>query len=129
MSRELKFLNYFCVLVAVGFLVVAVLTLVTAGDLLTTDALFFSTVCLLMAVIFAAGPILYLWTEGKLPVPFIGRNVVAQPQVAGSTTAAKNLSAATVNRPPQLLDAKGRAVPADVRSMVSQMNKAEPKDA
>lgn len=129
MSRELKFLNYFCVLVAVGFLVVAVLNLVTAGDLLTTDALFFSTVCLLMAVIFAAGPILYLSSEGKLPVPFIGKGPVAPAQVAGTSTNSRKIASATPGRPPQLLDARGRAVPADVRLMMAQMNKVEPKDA
>ena len=80
MNRELKLLNYFCVLVAVGFLVAVVLNLVTAGDLLTTDTLFFSTVCLLMAVIFAVGPILYLYSEGKLPVPWSAKKQSIKPR-------------------------------------------------
>lgn len=50
-----------------------VVTAVTSGDILTTDTLFIMTVCLVMAVMFAASPLLYLKSEGKLPLPGMKR--------------------------------------------------------
>jgi cytochrome c oxidase subunit IV len=66
MSKQLKILNIICVLAALGFLLMIVVTAVTSGDILTTDTLFIMTVCLVMAVMFAASPLLYLKSEGKL---------------------------------------------------------------
>ena len=69
MSKQLKILNIICVLAAVGFLVMIVVTAVTSGDILTTDTLFIMVVCLVMAVMFAASPLLYLRSQGKLTIP------------------------------------------------------------
>lgn len=130
MSKELKLLNLVCVLLAIGFLAVAVLSLLTAGDLLTTDTLFFATVCLVMALIFAVNPLLYLHSQGKLPVPFLKTSSTPEKQITAAPTAAsKAIWVATGSKAPPLLDAKGRAVPPDVRAMVSRMGQAEPKDA
>jgi cytochrome c oxidase subunit 4 len=73
MSKQLKFLNLICAVAAVGFLIAIVITALTAGDFLTTDTLFIITVCLVMAVMFAASPLLYLKQEGKLPIPGMKR--------------------------------------------------------
>jgi cytochrome c oxidase subunit 4 len=73
MSKQLKFLNLICALAAGGFLLAIVYTAITAGDILTIDTLFIMTVCLVMALMFAASPLLYLKQEGKLPLPGMKR--------------------------------------------------------
>ena len=73
MSKQLKFLNLICAVAALGFLVAIGYTALTAGDILTTDTLFIMVVCLVMAVMFAASPLLYLKQEGKLPLPGVKR--------------------------------------------------------
>src|SRR5215467_2861313 len=115
MRKELGLLNLLCIFASIGFLVLIVVTALTAGDILTTDALFVMTVCLVMAVMFAASPLLYLKSVGKLPVPFLKQSESAQ-LVSGGTTA--RLAAST----PPLLDAKGRAVPPDVKAIVSKLS-------
>ena len=77
-------------------------------------------VCLLMALMFAVNPLLYLKDEGRLPIPFKKRLGLETGRPA----------AATCRRLPQsppLLDAKGRAVPPDVRSMVANMKPKQPQ--
>ena len=88
MSKELGLLNLLCFLAAVAFLALIVVTAVTAGDILTTDTLFIMTICLVMAVMFAASPLLYLKSEGKLPVP-------GMKKVAASTSGSAGQIAAT----------------------------------
>lgn len=114
MSKELKLLNLICILIAVGFVGVALLNALFSPQLFTTDNLFVTIVCLVMALMFAANPLLYLKSEGKLPLPF-------QKRLA-RRAAAKQISSTT----PPLLDARGRAVPPDVRSMVSAMKQKQP---
>jgi peptidoglycan/LPS O-acetylase OafA/YrhL len=108
-NRELKLLNLVSILVAVGFIAFAVLNALFSPQLMTTDNLFVTVVCLVMALMFVAGPVLQLKSEGKLPIPF-------QKRLA-RRAAAKEMAASN----PPLLDAKGRAVPPDVRSMMTQM--------
>jgi hypothetical protein len=132
MSKELRLLNFLCILAVLAFLAIAVISVLSSGDFLTIDNLFIITVCLVMALLFAINPLLYMRSEGKLPLPFVGRK--AAPAVAGGG----NNSAAVAGRSdwgqirstaPPLLDAKGRAVPPDVKAMVTRMNQAEAKDA
>jgi|SRR6185436_1915446 len=112
MKSELKLLNLICLLAALGFLALIVLNAIFAPQLMTTDNLFVSMVCLVMAVMFGSIPLLQMKAEGRLPIPFQKRfsKNAAAAQVAGSSA-------------PPLLDAKGRAVPPDVRSMVANMKK------
>jgi len=128
MSKEIKVLNFICLVTAVAFLGGAVLNLITSGDLLTTDNLFFTMVCLVMALLFAINPLLYLRSIGKLPIPFLNSSPPAVAQVSGASASPRIRSTAT-SKTPELLDAKGRAVPPDVRAMVSRMGQTEPKDA
>ena len=116
MSKELGLLNFVCILAVIGFLAMIVVTAVTAGDILTTDTLFIMTVCLVMAVMFAASPLLYLKSQNKLPLPFI-KKTVDNPTVStgGQIAAAKA----------PLLDAKGRAMPPDVRAIVAKLGQKE----
>lgn len=112
---ELRILNLICVVVAIAFIALALLNAIFSPQLLTTDNIFVTMVCLVMALLFMINPLLYLKSEGRLPIPFTKRQSRQQvPQLAGST--------------PPLLDARGRAVPPDVKSMLESM-KQKPKDS
>jgi hypothetical protein len=116
MSKELRLLNLICVIAALGFLAMIVVTALTTEQLLSTDTLFIMTVCLVMALLFAVNPLLHLKSEGKLPVPFMKRSSAGTGQISSTSG-------------PPLLDAKGRAVPPDVRAMVSNFGQTGTKDA
>ena len=115
MSKELGLLNFVCILVTLVFLAMIVVTAVTAGDILTTDTLFIMTICLVMAVMFAASPLLYLKSQNKLPIPFMKKT--------SETVSASGQIAASPRKP--MLDAKGRAMPADVRAIVANLGQKE----
>ncbi len=114
MKNELGLLNLICILLAIIFVGLAVLNAILSGDFLTTDNLFVTMVCLVMALMFIVNPLLYLRSEGKLPVPLLKRADAEPPAVTGHT--------------PALLDAKGRAFPPDVRAMVARMQQIPRKD-
>jgi len=119
MSKELKVLNLICIVISLAFLAMAVVSVLSSGEFFTIDNLFIIVVCLTMALLFAINPLLYLKSEGRLPVPFRKRSLAAPSGEWGqirSTT-------------PPLLDARGRAVPPDVRAIMARMGKSEVKDA
>ena len=124
MKRELALLNLICVVVAVGLLAFAAWNAIFSVDFLSTDNLFTSTVCLVLALMFAVNPLLYLKSEGKLPIPFMKRGAGTQTPRLAAAGGGSVGAAAT----PPLLDAKGRAVPPDVRSMVGRFTPPEKKD-
>jgi hypothetical protein len=112
MKNELGILNLICIVVGLLFIAAAVLVALFYPPLLSTDNLFIIMVCMVMALVFMSNPLLYLHSEGRLPIPFakrLGRQKVAATQLAGSS--------------PPLLDAKGRAVPPDVKAMMAGMNR------
>ena len=117
MKRELGLLNFICLLVALGFLAMAVISVINSGDFLTIDNLFIITVSLMMALLFAINPLLYLRSEGRLPLPFVKRAEVTGR--AGEWGQVRSAPAAP------LLDAKGRAVPPDVKAIVSRLGPQE----
>lgn len=116
MKNEVRLLNLICIIAALLFLGFALMNAVFSPELLTTDNLFVTMVCLLMALVFAVNPLLYLQSEGKLRVPFRKR-LVEEERISALPGAA-----------PPLLDAKGRAVPPDVRSMVANMSQTSAKE-
>ena len=120
MSKELKILNFLCVLVALAFLALAVWSALSSGDFFTTDNLFIIVVSLVMALLFAINPLLYMKSEGRLPVPFMKRSIEA-PAGSGDWNAIRS------NAPP-MLDAKGRAVPPDVKAIVARLGN-QPQEA
>jgi cytochrome c oxidase subunit 4 len=91
MSKQLKILNLLCLIAAAGLFAMIVYTAVTAGDILTIDALFIITVCLVMIVMFLASPLLLLKSEGKLPLPGMKKLAASEtgaaPQLAGDVVA------------------------------------------
>ena len=115
MKNELRLLNLLCYVAALLFIAFAVLNAVFTGQLVTTDNLFITMVCMVMAVVFAAIPILQMKDEGRLPISFRKRQ--ARPQDG-------QLPAPSA----PLLDAKGRAVPPDVRAIVAQMRAPKPEE-
>ena len=118
MKREATLLNLVCIIAALGFLALAVANALLSPSFLTTDNLFVTMVCMLMALMFIVNPLLYLRDEGRLPIPFQKRKDLK----AGSIDAGGRAL------PPSapLLDAKGRAVPPDVKSMVANMKQKQP---
>ena len=122
MKREAVLLNLVCVLAALVFLALAILNALLSPNFLTTDNLFVTMICMLMALLFAVNPLLYLKDEGRLPIPFMKRNALKAGVPAVGTRAVSPGLAPT----PPLLDAKGRAVPPDVRSMVANMKEKQP---
>jgi hypothetical protein len=124
MRKELGLLNLICILVALAFVALAVISALGSGDFLTIDNLFIITVSLVMALVFGVPPLLYLKSEGKLPLPFVKRSPSQPGQVWGAQHGSAQLPAST----PPMLDAKGRAVPPDVKAMMNRM-KPEAKDA
>src|SRR5262245_4521475 len=115
MRKELGLLNIVCIIAALLFLGLALLNALTSPELLTTDNLFVTMVCLVMALMFGINPLLYLKAEGRLPVPFAKRLGLSQPQVSGSTPASR-----IADKTPALLDSKGRPVPPDVRQIAAK---------
>ncbi len=69
MKREATLLNLICIIVALGFVALAVANALLSASFLTTDNLFVTMVCMLMALMFAVNPLLYLRDEGRLPIP------------------------------------------------------------
>lgn len=126
MSKELRLLNFLCILASLGFLAMIVVSALRSGDFFTIDNLFIITVCLVMALLFAINPLLYLKSEGKLPIPFIKQS--SSPATAVTAGGRADWGQLKSTAPP-LLDAKGRAVPPDVKAMVTRMGQAEVKDA
>jgi len=120
MSKELGLLNFICILVALGFLALAVVSVLASGDFLTIDNLFIITVSLVMALLFAINPLLYLKSEGRLPLPGVKRSIAAP--AGGEWGQIRSTST------PPMLDAKGRAMPPDVKAIVARMGQTETKE-
>jgi hypothetical protein len=112
MRKELGLLNLICMLVALGFLVLAIISVLDSGAFLTIDNLFIIAVSLVMALLFGINPLFYLHSQGRLRMPFTKKSIAAAP--AGEWGQIRSV-------PPPLLDVKGRAMPADVREIVSRM--------
>jgi cytochrome c oxidase subunit 4 len=84
MKKEAKVLNIICVAAVIILLGFAVFNAVTAGSFLSTDNLFLTTVCLMLALMFAVNPLVTLYAAGKLPWPL--KKAVAGDAEEDSTT-------------------------------------------
>lgn len=124
MKSEAKLLNLVCILAALVFVGLALLNALTSASFLTTDNLFVTMVCLLIALMFAVNPLLYLNDQGRLPIPFQKRNALKAKADWGAVASSRAVALAPSS--PPLLDAKGRAVPPDVKSMVAKMKQEQP---
>ena len=132
MRKELGLLNLICILIALAFVALAVVSVLSSGDFLTIDNLFIITVSLVMALMFGLPVLFEMYSRGKLPIPFVKRpDVPARAAISGAAPSRGAKSAPQVKAPttPPLLDAKGRAVPPDVKAMMNRMTPTEAKDA
>jgi hypothetical protein len=122
MKSEARLLNIICIVVALGFVALAFLNAFFSVSFLTTDNLFVTMVCMIMALMFAVNPLLYLRDEGRLSIPFQKRFQKRAALKAGGPEA----GTPALPQSAPLLDAKGRAVPPDVRSLVANMKQKQP---
>lgn len=130
MRKEIGLLNLICILIALGFLALAIISVISSGDFLTIDNLFIIAVSLVMALMFGLPVLFDMYSRGRLPVPFVKRPA---PQASSTSPAAVPSWGATGTQQvkastPPLLDAKGRAVPPDVKAIVNRMAPTEAKD-
>jgi cytochrome c oxidase subunit 4 len=70
MKKEAKVLNIICVASAIVLVGFAAFNAISGGSFLSTDNLFLTTVCLVLALMFAVNPLVTLHAAGKLPWPF-----------------------------------------------------------
>jgi hypothetical protein len=126
MRKELGLLNLICILIALGFVAMAVISALDSGDFLTIDNLFIITVSLVMALMFGVPVLIEMYSRGRLPIPFLKRNLVKPP--LWDAISSQHSTAVKATEPP-LLDAKGRAVPPDVKAIMARLNQSEAKDA
>ena len=84
MKREATLLNLVCIIAALGFVALAALNALLSASFLTTDNLFVTMVCMLMALMFAVNPLLYLKDEGRLPIPFQKRRALKAAAIDSS---------------------------------------------
>src|SRR6476469_6171774 len=96
MRKELGLLNLICILIALGFLALAVMSAIISGDFLTIDNLFFITVSLVMALMFGLPVLFEMYSRGKLPIPFVKR--AASPASSSSTAAVPSWGAAGMHQ-------------------------------
>jgi len=85
MKKEAKVLNIICVAAVIVLLGFAAFNAVTTGSFLSTDNLFLTTMCLMLALMFAVNPLVTLHAAGKLPWPLKKEVAVADIAEGGST--------------------------------------------
>ncbi|MDT4967484.1 MAG: hypothetical protein QOJ64_2221 [Acidobacteriota bacterium] len=111
-------LNAVCLVMAALFLGLAALNFFNAGNFISTDSLFFTTVSGLMAFIFLLVPLTSLLAARK------AKKAASQPATAAATRPALAGARQDAGRalPPvryaDAVDAKGRRIPPDVARMV-----------
>jgi hypothetical protein len=127
MKGENLLLNAVCIVMALLFLGLAGLNFFSAGNFISTDSLFFTTVSAMMALIFLLVPLSSFIAERKAK-----KAVAPEPaaQTAGSkTVAGASRTAAGALRAPvryaDAVDARGRRIPPDVAMMVELMKDRE----
>ncbi|HEY0004427.1 MAG TPA: hypothetical protein VGB17_06420 [Pyrinomonadaceae bacterium] len=143
MRREGMLLNLVCLIMALVFLGLVALTIITAGSVsafFSIDNLFLVAVCLFLALVFLSIPAAGMLSSfgfknplgaEKANAPAATRTQVAasRPSVAATKTAGTLPGAATqtATSTPTAKDAKGRTVPPDVQTMMKVMNKEQEK--
>lgn len=87
MKKEAKVLNIICVAAVIILLGFAAFNAATTGSFLSTDSLFLTTMCLMLALMFAVNPLVTLHAAGKLPWPLKKTDVVVADSAEGGSTA------------------------------------------
>lgn len=118
MKGEGLLLNAACIVMAVLFLGLAALNFFNAGNFISTDSLFFTTVSGMMALIFLMVPLATLMSARKTKAsPATGEAVDGKrASVVVKTRGGSKLLQPV--RYADAVDAKGRRIPPDVARMV-----------
>ena len=114
MKREEELLNLLCLLAAAGLFAFIIYNFFAAGSIISTDGLFFTVVPLVLALSFLFVP----------AQKFVARRLAKK--MLESRSDDRQISSASEAGPPgagppALRDAKGRAMPPDVRRIVAQL--------
>lgn len=118
-------LNAVCVVMALLFLGLAGLSYLSAGNFISTDNLFFTTVSGMMALIFLVVPLSTLREARKAkkaPAKQLATTVAGRGALASRTAAGALRSPV---RYADTVDARGRPIPPDVARMVEFMKERE----
>jgi hypothetical protein len=132
MKNENLLLNAVCIVMALLFLGLAGLNFFSAGNFISTDSLFFTTVSGMMALIFLLVPLTSLMAARKARKTPAGGAAAASAAatagrggaLAGATRTASGAVLSPV-RYADAVDARGRRIPPDVAMMVELMKDRE----
>lgn len=127
MKNENLLLNAVCIVMALLFLGLAGLNFFSAGNFISTDSLFFTTVSGMMALIFLLVPLTsFMAARKSKKTP---ANELAAPAAERGALAGANRTAVGALRSPvryaDAVDARGRRIPPDVAMMVELMKDRE----
>jgi cyanate permease len=127
MKGENLLLNAVCIVMALLFLGLAGLNFFSAGNFISTDSLFFTTVSGMMALIFLLVPLSSFIADRKAKkAPAVE---TATQSAGGQAIAGASRTAAGALRSPvryaDAVDARGRRIPPDVAMMVELMKDRE----
>ena len=129
MKNENLLLNAVCIVMALLFLGLAGLNFFSAGNFISTDSLFFTTVSGMMALIFLLVPLTSLMAARKARKTPAGEAVAAPAVGRGGVLGGATRTATGALRSPvryaDAVDARGRRIPPDVAMMVELMKDRE----
>lgn len=127
MKSEGKLLNLVCLVLALMFGALAGLSMMSAGNFISTDNLFFMTVSGMMAMLFLLVPLISMRAEKKAATVEAGGSKWAAAKLAAERSAYALRPGAAGPSTPIHRDAKGRVVPPDVSLMLEKMKAGESK--
>ena len=126
MKREGMLLNVVCLVMALLFFGLAGLNYFSAGNFISTDSLFFTSVCGLMALLFLLVPLMTLRAERKAKKATAGELSTAGAAArGGGLTGSGTRTLVAPVRYADAFDARGRRIPPDVARMVEVMGEQE----
>ena len=124
MKREGMLLNVVCLVMALLFFGLAGLNFFSAGNFISTDSLFFTSVCGMMALLFLLVPLMTLRATRKEKRAVAGELTSAGAARGGALAGGARTLIAPV-RYADAVDARGRPIPPDVARMVEVMSEQE----
>ena len=124
MKREGMLLNVVCLVMALLFFGLAGLNFFSAGNFISTDSLFFTSVCGMMALLFLLVPLMTLRAARKEKRAAAGEITSAAAARGGALAGGARPLIAPV-RYADAVDARGRPIPPDVARMVEVMSEQE----
>ncbi|HKC62267.1 MAG TPA: hypothetical protein VKB86_01455 [Pyrinomonadaceae bacterium] len=125
MKREGMLLNVVCLVMALLFFGLAGLNYFSAGNFISTDSLFFTSVCALMALLFLLVPLMTIRAARKEKKAAAGELSTASATARGGALAGGTRPLIAPVRYADAVDARGRRIPPDVARMVEVMTGRE----